>query len=439
MDVARLNFSHGNLAQHRALIRLVRECSARAGRAIGVLQDLPGPKLRAGNMPGGILEIHSGEEILLAARPRNGIKHLPFPDQRLLAALKPRGDVFLADGAAHLKVLRVKGEGVVCRSLSNATVRSRCGVNIPDGDLTISAFTAQDRRFLEFGLSQGVDFVAVSFVARASDLRAVRRAMADGKKKPLVVAKIERGPALQDLAAIVGESDAVMVARGDLGVELPFAQVPFAQKEIIAQCRRQGRPVIVATQMLESMISNPRATRAELTDIANAVLDGADAVMLSGETSVGKYPREAVATLSAVVCEAEKHIRPEIDFDYPFASAKARSIAAAAVALSMGVEAKAIVIPTFTGDTVRCVSHLKPQCPIVALCKPGGESALTLLWGVRSAAIRGLGRDLESVLAVSRRVARRMGVARPGDDIVVSCSMPGRRFQGDRVVTAVRV
>jgi len=439
MDVARLNFSHGDLGQHHAFVRLVRGCAARSGRAVGILQDLPGPKLRAGKLPGDILEIRVGEELRLSPEPQPGVKHLPFPDLRLLRALKPGGDVWLADGTAHLKVLRVKGAAALCRSLSSAVLRSHCGVNIPGGNLPIAAFTAQDRRYLSFGLQEGVDFVAVSFVGKAADLRAVRRAMAGARRRPLLVAKIERGPAMQDLPAIVREADAVMVARGDLGLELPFAQVPFAQKEIIAECRRQVRPVIVATQMLESMIANPRPTRAELTDIANAVLDGADAVMLSGETSVGKHPLEAVSALACVVCEAEKHLKPEIGFDYPFASVKARSIAAAAVALAEGVSARAVVIPTFTGDTVRCVSHLKPRCPIVALCAPGRESGLTLLYGVRAFPVPGLGRDLEAVFAVSRRVARRMGLARRGGAIVVSCSMPGRRFAGDRIVTAVTV
>jgi len=292
---------------------------------------------------------------------------------------------------------------------------------------------------LAFGLKAGVDFVAVSFVGGPADMRAARRAVAGARRKPLLVAKIERGSAMQALPAIVRESDAVMVARGDLGLELPFAQVPFAQKEIIAECRRQGRPVIVATQMLESMISSPRPTRAELTDIANAVLDGADAVMLSAETAVGKFPRGAVAALSAVAREAEGHLRPELGFDHGFASVKARAIAAAAVMLAEGISAQAVVIPTFTGDTVRCVCRLRPRCPIVALCAPGDESRLSLFWGVRAFAERGLGRGLEAVLSAARRAAGRLGVARRGDAIVVSCSMPGRRFAGDRLATTVTV
>jgi pyruvate kinase len=439
MDVARLNFSHGDHVQHGRAIRLVRACAGRAGRAVGLLQDLPGPKLRAGRIPGDALELRPGEEVWLGSPPRAGAKHLPLPDRRLLRALRPRGDVFLADGSAHLKVLRVSGDSVLCRSLSNAVVRSRCGVNIPGGDLAIAAFTAADREHLRFGLQAGVDYVAVSFVAGPGDLRAVRRAMSGARRRPSVVAKIERASAMQELPAIVREADAVMVARGDLGVELPFAQVPFAQKEIIAECRRQGRPVIVATQMLESMIGNPRPTRAEMTDIANAVLDGADAVMLSGETSVGKYPVEAAAALSAVVREAESHVQPRIEFDYPFASVSARSIAASAATLAQGVGAQAIVVPTFTGDTVRCVSHLKPRCPIVALCAPGLEGGLTLLYGVRALPVPGLSRGLEAVLARSRQAARRLGLARPGQTIVVSCSLRGRRVPGDRIAAAITV
>ncbi|MCX5797113.1 MAG: pyruvate kinase [Elusimicrobia bacterium] len=439
MDIARLNFSHGDLEQHRGFIKLVRDCSQRAGRAIGILQDLPGPKLRAGKLPGDTLELHAGEQVLLSPRPQPGLKHLPFPDQRLLRALKPGNDVWLADGMSHLKVLKVEDGAALCRSLSHAVLRSHCGVNLPHAGLSIAAFTAADRRYLRFGLAQGVDFVAVSFVSGPEDLRAVRRALAGARRKPRLIAKIERAEAMDRLPDIVRESDAVMVARGDLGVELPFSQVPFAQKEIVAECRRQGRPVIVATQMLESMISSPRPTRAEMTDIANAVLDGADAVMLSGETSVGKFPREAVAALAAVAREAEAHLEPQVCCDYPFASPSARAIAASAVTLAEGVRAKAIVVPTFTGDTARCVSHLKPRCPIVALCAPGPESQLTLLWGVRAYVVPGLGRRLEGILAESRRAARRLRLARPGESIVVTCSLPGRGTSDGRITAAVRV
>lgn len=439
LDVARLNFSHGSFKEHQELIRLVRWASAESGRTIGILQDLPGPKLRAGLLPEAGLDIRSGEEIMLAPHEIKGVKTLPFPDRRLLRALKPGADIFLADGLAHLKVLRVKDDQAFCRGLNHALVRSRCGVNIPGGDLAIAAFTRHDRRCLKFGLKEGVDFVAISFVAKAADLRAARKAIGAAKHRPLLVAKIERGAAMDRLPEIVREADAVMVARGDLGVELPLAQVPFAQKEIIAECRRQGRPVIVATQMLESMIANPRPTRAELTDIANAVLDGADAVMLSGETSVGRYPLEAVGTLATVVGEAEKHIAPEIAFDYPFASAKARSIAAAAVALAEGIEAQAVVIPTFTGDTARCVSHLKPRCPILALCASGCEGKMSLLWGVRAYPVPYISKDLEGIISLSRRIAQRTALVNPGGQIVVSCSMPGARFSGDRVVIAVTV
>ncbi|MDD5627979.1 MAG: pyruvate kinase [Elusimicrobia bacterium] len=437
MDIARLNFSHGDLAQHRGFIRLVRECSRRAGRAIGILQDLPGPKLRAGKIPGDTLDVRAGEPVLLAPRPQKSLKHLPFPDQRLINALRPGSDIWLSDGMAHLKVIKVKDGAALCRSFSHAVLRSHCGVNLPDARLSIAAFTAADRRFLQFGLQQGVDYVAVSFVSSARDLKAVRRAMSRSPKKPLLVAKIERSQALQNLPAIVRESDAVMVARGDLGVELPFSQVPFAQKEIVSECRRQGRPVIVATQMLESMISSPRPTRAEMTDIANAVLDGADAVMLSGETSVGKFPREAVAALAAVACEAEAHLEPHVCCDYPFASRNARAIAASAVTLAEGISARAVVVPTFTGDTARCVSHLKPRCPVVALCAPGRESRLTILWGVRAYPSPRLGREPRGILAASRGAALRLGLARPGEPIVVSCSLPG---QGDgRLAAAVQV
>ncbi len=458
MDVARLNFSHGSLQTHSELIRRVRSARSRAGRGTGILIDLPGPKLRAGRLPETGMEIAAGEKVMLASRPdysSTGLKTIPFHNPPVLNALRPHMDVFLADGTVHLKVLSVKDGRALCLAMTQGALRSGCGINIPNADIPIKAFTPKDREYLKFGLKNGADFVAVSFVSGPQDIRAVRRAVKSGPGQPLIIAKIERRRALENLKEIVRESDAVMVARGDLGVELPPAKVPFAQKEIIAECTRQGRPAIVATQMLESMVTKPQPTRAELTDIANAVLDGADAVMLSAETSIGKYPLKAVRTLSRVLLEAEKHVpsrpinsRPSLESlgsrspspeaeDSLSCSTLSGATASSAAALAEGICARAIVIPVFTGETARLVSRLRPRCHVVALCAPGKEPGFSLLRGIRAFGVKDLKGNLENLISLSKRVCRKLEFAGEGDSIVMACSMPGN--DAGRIVTAMKI
>lgn len=449
MDIARLNFSHGSLQTHSELIRRVRSARSKTGRGTGILIDLPGPKLRAGRLPETGMEIAAGEKVMLSSRtnsPSTELKTIPFHNLPILNSLKPQTNVFLADGTLHLKVISVKDGSALCLAMTQGTLRSGCGINIPNADIPIKAFTQKDREYLRFGLKNGADFVAVSFVSGPQDIRAVRRAMKSGHGQPLIIAKIERRRALENLKEIVRESDAVMVARGDLGVELPPAKIPFAQKEIIAECTRQGRPAIVATQMLESMVSKPQPTRAELTDIANAVLDGADAVMLSAETSIGKYPLKAVRTLSRVLLEAEKHV-PSVSSRtlgslHGFGgghdcSALSGATASSAVALAEGICARVIVIPVFTGETARLVSRLRPRCHVVALCAPGKEPGFSLLRGIRAFGVKNMKGNFKSLISLSKRVCRKLEFAGEGDSIVMVCSMPGN--DAGRIVTAMKI
>ncbi len=431
MAIARFNFSHGDYSEHAALIKKVKRCAAKAGKGIGILIDLPGPKLRAGKFPEDRLELNPGEKVYLASRPSHGHKTIVLHNERVLSCLRPGSWVFLSDGLAKLTVEKRTAQGALCVSMSHAVLRSRCGINIPDADLPLSAFTVKDRELLKAALKEKPDFVAVSFVAGPEDIRMVRKFIKSRGGDARVVAKIERRVALSRLADIVREADAVMVARGDLGVELAVQEVPFAQKSIIAECRKQFKPAIVATQMLESMIANPRPTRAELTDIANAALDGADAVMLSGETSVGHYPVEAVETLVSVLIEAEKRVSgSQVSAHHALLS---NSVAAATVALAYGIDAQAIVTPTFSGETTRMISALRPACPVIALCKPGTEGRFSIFWGVRAFPKPFPGHKLQSIIAESCRAAVRLKAASKGARIVVACSLSGHK--DNRLIT----
>lgn len=437
MDVARLNFSHGTPGEHASFVKNVRFTARSYGKPVGILQDLPGPKLRLGKLPEEGLKLEQGEEIIISSRMEPGLKTLPFRNIPVLKALRPGNHIYLSDGRVHLRVLKNKSESILCRVVSGTILMSGSGVNIPGVDLPVESLTKADRKMMRFGLSLGVDFVAVSFVSGAQDLLKARKAAASAARPPLIIAKIERAQALHNLREIVKAADAVMVARGDLGVELPPEKVPFVQKEITAECRRQGRPVIVATQMLESMVNSPFPTRAELTDIACAATDGADAVMLSAETSIGKYPAEAVLVLAKVLAETEKHLLPPVSACHTGGCSEPAAAAAAAVALARGLGAKALIIPTFTGETVRMVSLLRPDCPILAICRPGCETGMSMFWGVKAVPAMVMGKNLETVIGISRKISLRTKLAVKGDRIVVSCTLPGSRDA--RTVTAVRV
>ncbi|MGC9025375.1 MAG: pyruvate kinase, partial [Chloroflexia bacterium] len=310
-DAFRLNFSHGRPEEHVERLRQVRRISAEVGRPVAVLQDLAGPKVRTGTLPGGPLTLQEGEEVVLSGRPDAlGPGRIPinYPDPE---TIPPGSRILLDDGRLELQALSAQGGELRCRVIHGGILGEHKGVNFPDLALPLPALTEKDRADLAVGLAAGVDYVAVSFVRRAEDLREARRLIAQQGggthfSAPPLIAKIEKPQALEDLPAILEESDGVMVARGDLGVELAPERVPILQKEIIEQANEKGRLVIVATQMLESMMHEPRPTRAEASDVANAVIDGADVLMLSGETAVGSYPLEAVRMMARIIEEAER-------------------------------------------------------------------------------------------------------------------------------------
>lgn len=441
MDVARLNFSHGTHETHAQSMKLCREAFAEWGMRPAFLADMPGPKIRLGAMPGGKTELEKGRRYFIEAASSSSDRNtLPLPHKTAFRALKKGLKVFLSDGTVELLVTKSSGSRIECEAMNSATVRNGGGVNIPEGELAVDAFTRRDEEHLAFAAGQGADFAAISFAASAKDIERARRfASRLSVKAPLLIAKIERAGALKNLAEIIEASDGVMVARGDMGVELPTWKVPFEQKRIIAECNRLGKPVIVATQMLESMTASPRPTRAELTDVANAVLDGADAVMLSGETSIGKYPVEAVSTLSRVAREAELHISARADRECPAFDCDAAASAAGAAAMANRLGAAAIVVPVFTGATARCLSNMRAEQPLLALCFDGNAPRLSLCWGVKPFECRRPCRDLDALTSAAREAAVVSGLAKKGDRIVLSCSLPQGGRNGRRVTSAFTI
>ena len=308
MDVVRLNFSHGDREDHREKIRRVREVSTSVGREVGILQDLGGPKIRLGELSEEGVHLEAGSIVALGVDGQTEDGVLPVCYPHLLEDVGVGERILLADGLAELEVREVTNDRLLCAVIIGGTVTSRKGVNLPQANLRVATFTAKDRADLEVGLEEGVDFVALSFVRHEDDLAPVRERLSQQSHPPMLIAKIEKPQAVDRLHPILEVVDGVMVARGDLGVEMPPEKVPMIQKDIIAAARRAGRPVITATQMLRSMVDSPRPLRAEASDVANAVLDGTDAVMLSEETAIGSYPTEAVRVLHRLALEAEPKI-----------------------------------------------------------------------------------------------------------------------------------
>src|SRR3954452_22843525 len=367
MDVARMNFSHGSHSDHKEVYDLIRTAAAETGRAVGILADLQGPKIRLGTFAGGPVEWHNGDVVRITVEDVAGTHDRVSTTYKGLANdAKPGDRLLVDDGKVGLVVKGVEGPDVVCEVTEGGPVSNNKGVSLPGMDVSVPAMSDKDIEDLEFALELGVDFIALSFVRSPADIDLVHQVMDRvGKGRLPVVAKIEKPEAVYTLEAIVLAFDAVMVARGDLGVELPLEQVPLVQKRAIQICRENAKPVIVATQMLESMINNSRPTRAEASDVANAVLDGADAVMLSGETSVGRYPVQAVATMARIVeaVESESTVVPPLTH-VPRTQRGVLSYAARDIGERL--TAKALVAFTPSGDTVRRLARPPTPRPLLA-------------------------------------------------------------------------
>jgi len=395
LNVARLNFSHGTHEEHARLIDLIREIADEMGVAITILQDLQGPKLRIGKLPEGKIELKAGDQVTLSSSESFVVDEedifIPFEIPDLHKALKPTNHILLDDGQIEMEVQSIDGERIEAVVTLGGMLKSNKGVNLPGANLTMPSFTEKDREDLKFGLEKGVDMVAISFVKKAEDIVTVRNAIKeyapnDWAAKTPIIAKLERPEALDDLDEIMKVTDGVMVARGDLGVEMSPAAVPIAQKEIIACANAHAKLVITATQMLDSMINNPRPTRAEATDVANAVFDGTDAVMLSGETAAGHYPLESVQMMVSIIKTAEANFSKwgNVSFETEMAQqSDPVSITRAARELAKDRNVAAIVVFTQSGRTARLMSKTRPDVPILAftpeLCT---FQQMSLYWGV---------------------------------------------------------
>ena len=413
LDVARLNFSHGTHAEHRLAIERIRSVEARVGKPIAILQDLQGPKIRLGTFAGGSGLLRRGDLFTLTTKLGEGSSQgasISYPG--FARDVKAGDRVLIDDGRIALDVEEVRGEDVACRVVTGGLVRDHKGVNLPRTALRLGVLTDKDREDLEFGLRHGVDYVAVSFVRSAADLLEVREVINEHRSDSQVVAKLERPEALGRLDEILAATTAVMVARGDLGVEVPLEEVPVAQKDIIRRARLARTPVIVATQMLESMVSAPRPTRAEVSDVANAILDGTDAVMLSAESATGAYPVEAVRTLDRIVRRTEAAF-PPASMDRPRRGEVSfpQAISDAAAFSAHELKARAIVTFTQSGSTARLVSQDRPPVPIIAFAPTERvRRRLCLDWGVvprlikPQATIDQMVSDIEASLLADRSV-----------------------------------
>jgi pyruvate kinase len=373
MNVARLNFSHGDPAKHAEVIGRIRDAARETGRRVAIMADLPGPKLRLGKIDPEPIRLLRGAHFTLTSDDIVGdAQRASMNFEQLPRVVKPGARIFLNDGLVQLVVERVVGNNVECTVVVGGELRSRKGLNLPGVDLDISAFTEHDRSCLEFALKQGVDAVSQSFVQRAADIHALRAAAATMGGQPFIIAKIERADAVAHFDEILAATDGIMIARGDLGVEVPIEEIAHMQKQLIAKTNLAGQPVITATQMLESMVSSRLPTRAEATDVANAILDGTDCVMLSGESAVGKFPEEAVSMLAKIAAFTETHRPPrsfavQRDFAQQKATTRARDRMASLVEHALHtVPCDLVLVPTRGGTVARAISRFKPPVWIIA-------------------------------------------------------------------------
>lgn len=427
MNVARLNFSHGTHESHRATINLVRSIAQEMGVHVGFLQDLCGPKIRLGKLPEEGVRLIVGEYIALASTKEKCENALPVDYDDLHKEVNVGERILLADGMMELRVTGIDGVKVICEVITGGVAYTKKGVNMPQSDLHVPAFSEKDRCDLQMALEEKLDFVALSFVRSAKDLEEIKSIIDASEHKPLLIAKIEKPQAVDNLEEILDVVNGVMVARGDLGVEMPLEEIPHVQKYIIKQARKAGRITITATQMLASMVKAQRPTRGETTDVANAVIDGTDALMLSDETANGDYPDTAVATLAKIASAAERHNKHTPDFDYSLfreSHSITLAIGRAACWLAKDVGAKCIVSYSSTGLAPYCISRFRPECELLVLTYNEKVCNMTsLIWGAQGV-ISEMMTDMDSVMETAKIKAIEAGLAEQGDIIVVTSGMP---------------
>ncbi len=431
MSVARLNFSHGTHAFHAENIERIRQVSTKMGVPVAILADLQGPKLRVARIEGKGMWLQKGTVVTLTTKPltgRDGV--IPVQFSGLPQAVAPGDRILIDDGAIELEVIHCTDKEVKAQVRVGGLVTSYKGLNLPDSSLSLSAITEKDRQDLQFALAHGVDWVALSFVRTAQEIHNLKeliKQFAHGEQQVPVIAKIEKPQALEHLDDIIDAADGIMVARGDLAVETSPEDVPIIQKRIIRKCNEAGKPVITATQMLESMVYNPRPTRAEVSDVANAILDGSDAVMLSAETASGKYPVESVRMMARIIARVEEELHRSLPRLHPTRNPGhvEQAVARAAVLTASDLGARLIITPTLSGNTARQVSRFRPPQPIIAPTpNPVVQHQILLHWGVFPF-LAPRQQNTDDMLAQAVDLALDEGLARPGDTVVLVAGAAG--------------
>jgi pyruvate kinase len=426
MNVARLNFSHGEHKDHLAVIKNLRELTKKWEAPVTILQDLQGPKIRVGKFEKGFITLAEKARVRITVGPELGRDGQIFTDFAPLAAAVSKGSrILLDDGLIELRVIEVTGNDIDCEVVYGGDLKDRKGMNIPGAHLPVDPLTEKDLKDLQFGLDNNVDYVALSFVRKGADIARLRELIKEKNPHTRIIAKIEMLEALEHLEEIIQLSDGVMVARGDLAVEVGQTQLPALQKRIIRLSNQFRKPVITATQMLDSMISNPRPTRAEITDVANAVLDGTDALMLSAESASGKYPFKAIRTMHEIACEVEKN--EEIYYDLSLGEESLdvpQAIGASVCLTAMKIGAKAIVSLSSTGRTAQLISSFRPRMPIIAVTNQFEPlNRLELMWGLQTFQIHQY-TSSEDVLKQIEEILLKIKVVVPGDRIVMTMGLP---------------
>lgn len=432
MDVARLNFSHGSHEDHLEMLNRVRQAAVITGEPIAILLDLQGPKIRTGKLKEP-MELKNGERLIITIDEMVGEDHkVSTTYQHLPKDVKPGDTILMDDGLLQFKVLSSTEREVVTEVVYGGMLKSNKGINLPGVSVSAPSLTEKDKDDLLFGIAHDVDYVALSFVRSAKDVIQLREfiiAHIDERKKLPIIAKIEKDEALQNIDAIIAESDGLMVARGDLGVECRTEEVPLAQKMIARKANAAGKPVIIATQMLESMIENPRPTRAEANDVANAVLDGADAVMLSGETSVGKYPVIVVHTMDTIIRRVEEEAKDKLYLEDEVGhenDAVFKALGRSACILAKQINAAAIICFSRSGSTVKAISRYRPQAQVIGIAdRERIQRRLNLIWGVRSLLIKGFEvGETDTTIARVNVALTELGYLKKGDYVVITAGIP---------------
>ncbi len=425
MSIARLNFSHGSHQDHGQMIETIRSAATEAGRPVAILQDLCGPKIRVGDIPNSGIQLSTGQQVVLSTEKQlEGEDRIPVSYAGLPSQVKAGDRILLADGIMELTVERTGESEIVCTVITGGLLTSFKGINLPASSLDIPAMTEKDRRDLLFGLDKDVDYIALSFVRTAADIHEIKKLIHRQNKQTPVIAKIEKHEALDYIDAILAAADGIMVARGDLGVEIPLEKVPNIQKELIRKANRLGKPVVIATQMLRSMVDAPRPTRAEAADVANAVLDGADAVMLSEETASGEHPVGAVRYMARIASSAEEKYPHQKYLEVLQKKGTAESVSYAASILAKNLSASAVVATTRSGSTATHISRFRPQQPVIALSPD--ETAvrkLALYWGVMPFFLPII-EDTDEMVEQAALAAMERGHVHKGDRIVITAGRP---------------